>query len=564
MAKQTINIGTLPNDGTGDRLRTAFQKINENFDEVYHDHVVSSIEVTERHEPTGNVITFVKAPNTSVSDTIDTGLSLTRSVGGQGIYNSAVESSFNRDVSPANTEWNWSGWNNLDNVKIRHYRTFTEALRKKVGSNIVGAELVMHDITNDKYYKIKFTEWNQGGVEEGGANGSFAYTRELIDTSTKVGVTFEDGTTQITASNPQDWPVVWLDNNNYTLRLIDANRTLRGYDMTLFVPRDSDVNFPIGTQINILVEDIDLTLERVQHVEEVEAELFLSGYTNSVASIVLPARSYNRLIKTDNNKWTVVTSKTPQDISELTDNEGLLNQGGGSQEKTWENPETLSVWSIVDRTGGIRVSTTAPESEDINSTITSLASSSSFYIPRDETTQRIQDYWDGNVEGGYDYTRIVIDGVEYQGFVTTYNDLGWRIQMDEPAPFDVGVDVTIRYYGNPAPVKWFDAAEYDNHENFLSAKVTYYAFVEGRGQQTGSVWFTATHNRYGGFDAEYITESSGEDIDLDMYRRPASQNPFKSLWLTTNSSTPEPISIMWEAKMFYGENAIITPDIIDD
>ena len=35
MAKQTINIGTAVNDGTGDPLRTAFDKINDNFDEVY-------------------------------------------------------------------------------------------------------------------------------------------------------------------------------------------------------------------------------------------------------------------------------------------------------------------------------------------------------------------------------------------------------------------------------------------------------------------------------------------------------------------------------------------------
>lgn len=35
MAKQTVNIGTIPNDGTGDVLRTAFDKLNDNFDEVY-------------------------------------------------------------------------------------------------------------------------------------------------------------------------------------------------------------------------------------------------------------------------------------------------------------------------------------------------------------------------------------------------------------------------------------------------------------------------------------------------------------------------------------------------
>ena len=35
MARQTINIGTNANDGTGDPLRTAFDKINDNFVELY-------------------------------------------------------------------------------------------------------------------------------------------------------------------------------------------------------------------------------------------------------------------------------------------------------------------------------------------------------------------------------------------------------------------------------------------------------------------------------------------------------------------------------------------------
>jgi len=37
MAKQTINIGTVANDGTGDPLRTAFDKVNDNFTELYSD-----------------------------------------------------------------------------------------------------------------------------------------------------------------------------------------------------------------------------------------------------------------------------------------------------------------------------------------------------------------------------------------------------------------------------------------------------------------------------------------------------------------------------------------------
>jgi hypothetical protein len=35
MTKQTINIGTVANDGTGDVLRISFDKVNDNFDELY-------------------------------------------------------------------------------------------------------------------------------------------------------------------------------------------------------------------------------------------------------------------------------------------------------------------------------------------------------------------------------------------------------------------------------------------------------------------------------------------------------------------------------------------------
>lgn len=35
MAKQTIFLGTVPDDGTGDPLRTSFDKCNDNFDETY-------------------------------------------------------------------------------------------------------------------------------------------------------------------------------------------------------------------------------------------------------------------------------------------------------------------------------------------------------------------------------------------------------------------------------------------------------------------------------------------------------------------------------------------------
>ena len=35
MSKQTVNIGSIANDGSGDVLRTAYAKINDNFTELY-------------------------------------------------------------------------------------------------------------------------------------------------------------------------------------------------------------------------------------------------------------------------------------------------------------------------------------------------------------------------------------------------------------------------------------------------------------------------------------------------------------------------------------------------
>ena len=40
MAKQVINIGASPNDGTGDFVRDAFDKTNDNFTELYNGKIV--------------------------------------------------------------------------------------------------------------------------------------------------------------------------------------------------------------------------------------------------------------------------------------------------------------------------------------------------------------------------------------------------------------------------------------------------------------------------------------------------------------------------------------------
>lgn len=62
MARQIINIGTTPNDGTGDTVRNAFDKVNDNFDEVYNGLFVPLSGTTEGNDVTGQVTFGDDAP----------------------------------------------------------------------------------------------------------------------------------------------------------------------------------------------------------------------------------------------------------------------------------------------------------------------------------------------------------------------------------------------------------------------------------------------------------------------------------------------------------------------
>jgi len=68
MAKQVINIGSVANDGTGDPLRTAFDKVNDNFTELYADDAgdVNSVSAgtgISVDQTTGAVTVTNSAPN---------------------------------------------------------------------------------------------------------------------------------------------------------------------------------------------------------------------------------------------------------------------------------------------------------------------------------------------------------------------------------------------------------------------------------------------------------------------------------------------------------------------
>ena len=135
-------------------------------------------------------------------DDIGPGLSITRDVI-RGIYNPQEDSAWDADYTPYGTLWNDDGWDDFTDITTRKWSSFYSSVHGQLGNHVVGRELLMHDTINNEYYTFKFTDW---GEDNG---GSFAYIRRKIHpTGTKLGITFADGSKQLTANTLGNLKVV--------------------------------------------------------------------------------------------------------------------------------------------------------------------------------------------------------------------------------------------------------------------------------------------------------------------------------------------------------------------
>lgn len=69
MAKKVIGIGTVPNDGTGDSIRVAMGKANDNFTELYDAEALNTAKVTNAThtgDATGDTALTLATVNTNV------------------------------------------------------------------------------------------------------------------------------------------------------------------------------------------------------------------------------------------------------------------------------------------------------------------------------------------------------------------------------------------------------------------------------------------------------------------------------------------------------------------
>ena len=119
----------------------------------------------------GEIITFTKAdesdPNDeSNQDRLTSNVWITRGNGGGQIYNAAVNSSANKELSPVGTEW---AVGLLEDRATLTFENFRSAVTKP--QEVVDTNLVVHLIEEDIYLSVVFTSWSVG------QKGGFQYQR---------------------------------------------------------------------------------------------------------------------------------------------------------------------------------------------------------------------------------------------------------------------------------------------------------------------------------------------------------------------------------------------------
>lgn len=90
MAKQVISVGTTGNDGTGDVLRTAFVKVNSNFDELYDAEALNTAKETNA-EHTGDVTGDSELTLATVNPNVGTFANATVTVNAKGLVTAVEE-----------------------------------------------------------------------------------------------------------------------------------------------------------------------------------------------------------------------------------------------------------------------------------------------------------------------------------------------------------------------------------------------------------------------------------------------------------------------------------------
>lgn len=477
----------------------------------------------------------------SVFDEIGPGLILTRDRV-QGIYNSSLEQEYdnNNYLSPLGTEWNSDGWETLTGISLRDFTTWRSALNNAVGNNILGSELVMHDIANDKYYKFDFTQW-------GGSNGGYSYTRREItdpnyfkktDYGNEVDVIEDDSTVQIGITR---------GNNNGIYNPF----TEEGWD--------SDVS-PQGTLWNIdgWNDLTDLTSRTYTNLYAA----FDGNLGNKIVGTecVMYVPSIEKYYAIKFLSWTQGGngggfSYVRYEIDQTKLNEGIRFADGSilkSAEGIGRVKSTASGNRRIEEVSGSNiVSVTAKTTVNLTSVASrSVVNDSRFWVANATTT--IDEIV--NSPSDYDITdystiQFSLDNTTWFTYTSGYSGTGTEIGVDTNGShtYNQGDTIYFRYATGGAPQVWWNKNDLPGGSaDFRGAVIDYHAYS---GQAT---WIGTIH----------IVDDSGEEhITHTEVMSGTSDAENDDLWVVENEGTisyrridgeARTLKVHWTAKVFYG------------
>lgn len=479
----------------------------------------------------------------SPGDVIGPGLTLVRGYQGA-LFNIEAETEYDNStyLSPLGTEWNADGWGDLTGLATRSYTTFRSALNGAVGENIIGAELVMHDTINDKYYKFSFTNWG------GNNGGSYAYTRTLITdpnyfkkanyaTVNNVDVIEDDSSLQIGITR---------DNNNGIYNPF----TEEGWN--------EDVS-PQGTEWNIDGWN-DLTDVETRTYDNLYAAFGENNLGNKIVGTecVMYVPSIEKYYAIKFLSWTQGNqgggfSYTRREIDLTKLDQGVRFADGTVQTTAYTATNVVST-AVGDRrieevTGSNQVTVTQRVTTNLT-TVASRAGTDTSYIWIDSTATTIDNIIStpANYGNAYEFEFSLDDSTWYTwtgGIGNSGSEVGYGVSPS--LTYLQGDTIYFRYKTGGEPVVWWDKADLPGGAgDFRGAVIDYHAYT-GDGTIIGTI---------------HIVDDSGEEhISHQEVQSGSTDGENDDLWVVTNEGQiryrridgeSATLKIHWTAKVFYG------------
>jgi hypothetical protein len=480
----------------------------------------------------------------SVFDEIDTGLVLTRA-GNQGIFNVAAETEYDNNsyLSPLGTEWNSEGWGDLLSLDTRNYDTWRAALNNQVGNNIIGAELIMHDIINDKYYKFEFTNW--GGNSEGG----FEYTRTLV----------EDPNYFRKTDNGDEVDVIFTGADQSSSIGITRNNNQGIYNPFTEEGWNQNVS-PEGTLWNIDGWD-DLTDVADRTYNTLYVAFGSGGLGNKIVGtecvMYVPSIEKYYAIKflswtQNNNGGGFSYTRKEIDLTKL--REGIEFADGTIQKTAYIDTNVVSTASgdrrIETASGYKSVSVTERVSNDYTGLTSQTTNGYELRVARTPELDAIfTPLFDSNLSAvislSYDnttYREVFLSSIQTTEYWFYYqNDFG------QTTPQTEGDTVYLRVITGADPQIWWNKNELPSGgSNFRGAVIDYHAYT---GEAT---WIGTIH---------IVDDDGDENIAHTEVSSGSTDSENDDLWVVDNEGTikyrridgeSKTLKIHWTAKVFYG------------